>query len=115
MTGRALFQPTSLSAIALAVPCSLSRACPRTGGGRAGGPAHVGGPRLAGPDLVRPRRDVGIITPFMFLYALHDALVKPMPGNPQAPSLAESWTSRPTGSRTSSSCARACGFTTAIR
>ena len=27
----------------------------------------------------------------MILYALHDALVKPMPGNPMAPSLAESW------------------------
>ena len=26
------------------------------------------------------------------LYALHDALVKPMPGNPMANSLAESWT-----------------------
>ena len=32
------------------------------------------------------------ITPFWVLYALHDALVKPMPGNPMAPSLAESWT-----------------------
>src|SRR3989475_4259407 len=31
-------------------------------------------------------------TPFMVLYATHDALVKPMPGNPMAPSLAESWT-----------------------
>src|SRR5216117_2738135 len=39
----------------------------------------------------------GIITPFMFLYALHDALVKPMPGNPMAPSLAESWTAAPDG------------------
>src|SRR5262245_33490245 len=29
---------------------------------------------------------------FWFCYALHDALVKPMPGNPMAPSLAESWT-----------------------
>jgi peptide/nickel transport system substrate-binding protein len=28
------------------------------------------------------------ITPFMILYALHDALVKPMPGNLNAPSLA---------------------------
>jgi peptide/nickel transport system substrate-binding protein len=28
----------------------------------------------------------------MQLYALHDAVVKPMPGNPQTPSLAESWT-----------------------
>src|SRR5947199_1376920 len=33
-----------------------------------------------------------VITPFMMLYALHDAVVKPMPGNPLAPSLAESWT-----------------------
>src|SRR5438128_7638149 len=32
-----------------------------------------------------------LITPFMVLYALHDALVKPMPGNINAPSLAESW------------------------
>lgn len=31
-----------------------------------------------------------VITPFMMLYALHDALVKPMPGNAWAPSLAES-------------------------
>src|SRR5262249_55366412 len=34
----------------------------------------------------------GQITPFWVLYALHDALVKPMPGNLMAPSLAESWT-----------------------
>jgi len=33
----------------------------------------------------------GLITPFMVLYALHDALVKPMPGNIMTPSLAESW------------------------
>jgi peptide/nickel transport system substrate-binding protein len=32
------------------------------------------------------------ITPFMIMYALHDALVKPMPGNLNAPCLAESWT-----------------------
>jgi len=29
---------------------------------------------------------------FWIGYALHDALVKPMPGNPRSPSLAESWT-----------------------
>ena len=33
----------------------------------------------------------------MTLYALHDALVKPMPGNPWAPSLAESWTASKDG------------------
>jgi peptide/nickel transport system substrate-binding protein len=32
------------------------------------------------------------LTPFWVSYALHDALVKPMPDNPMAPSLAESWT-----------------------
>src|SRR5215467_12698704 len=33
-----------------------------------------------------------LITPFMLLYALHDALVKPMPAGINTPSLAESWT-----------------------
>src|SRR5215470_7879986 len=37
----------------------------------------------------------GFLTPFWILYALHDALVKPMPGNLMAPSLAESWTVSP--------------------
>src|SRR5437899_3263637 len=34
----------------------------------------------------------GVLTPFWVLYAMHDALVKPMPGNLMTPSLAESWT-----------------------
>ena len=37
----------------------------------------------------------GFVTPFWVLYALHDALVKPMPGKRMAPSLAESWTESP--------------------
>ena len=43
------------------------------------------------PTWFDPAETPGIITPFMFLYVLHDALVKPMPGQPMAPSLAESW------------------------
>jgi peptide/nickel transport system substrate-binding protein len=39
-----------------------------------------------------PGETEALITPFMVLYALHDALVKPMPGNISTPSLAESWT-----------------------
>src|SRR5216684_7664219 len=39
-----------------------------------------------------PGETEALITPFMVLYAIHDALVKPMPGNINAPSLAESWT-----------------------
>jgi len=49
------------------------------------------------PTWFDPAETTGVITPFMFLYALHDALVKPMPGNAMAPSLAESWTVSPDG------------------
>jgi len=44
-----------------------------------------------------PAETAGLQTPFVFLYALHDALVKPLPGNDMAPSLAESWTESPDG------------------
>src|SRR5215470_13148329 len=44
------------------------------------------------PTWFDPAETPAVITPFMMLYAMHDALVKPMPGNPMAPSLAESWT-----------------------
>src|SRR5256712_10830753 len=43
------------------------------------------------PTWFDPAETQGIITPFMVMYALHDALAKAMPGNPTAPSLAESW------------------------
>src|SRR5260370_42361775 len=42
------------------------------------------------PTWFDPAETPGVITPFMILYALHDALVKPMPGHAAAPSLAES-------------------------
>lgn len=44
------------------------------------------------PAWFDPAETPGIITPFLMLYALHDALVKPMPEGPMTPSLAESWT-----------------------
>ncbi len=43
------------------------------------------------PIWFDPADTIGMITPFMVLYALHDAMVKPMPGQAIAPSLAESW------------------------
>src|SRR5262245_57694087 len=43
------------------------------------------------PTWFDPAETPAVITPFMMLFAMHDALVKPMPGNPMAPSLAESW------------------------
>jgi len=49
------------------------------------------------PTWFDPAEMPGIITPYMLYYALHDALVKPMPGKPMAPSLAESWSVSPDG------------------
>src|SRR5262249_24755870 len=49
------------------------------------------------PRCRAPAETDAEITPFMLFYALHDALVKPMPGALNAPSLAESWTMSPDG------------------
>jgi peptide/nickel transport system substrate-binding protein len=49
------------------------------------------------PTYFDPAEVHGIITPFMVLYALHDALVKPMPGNVMTPSLAASWSASADG------------------
>ncbi|HYR71588.1 MAG TPA: ABC transporter substrate-binding protein [Candidatus Acidoferrum sp.] len=44
------------------------------------------------PRWLDPSDTEAFINPFMVLYAVHDALVKPMPGGENTPSLAESWT-----------------------
>src|SRR5689334_5643814 len=49
------------------------------------------------PTWFEPAEASGIITPFMVLYALHDGMVKPMPGKALAPSLAESWSAAEDG------------------
>ena len=49
------------------------------------------------PAWFDPAEVVGVLTPFWVLTALHDALVKPMPGNLLTPSLAESWKVSPDG------------------
>ena len=43
------------------------------------------------PTWFDPAEHTGIVTLMKVLYALHDAMVKPMPGSAMAPSLAESW------------------------
>ena len=69
----------------------------------AGGPAiaRAAGPQgqlnwgvhtTLAPTWFDPAETPGIITPFMMMYALHDAVVKPLPGNAMTPSLAESFT-----------------------
>jgi peptide/nickel transport system substrate-binding protein len=49
------------------------------------------------PTFLDPAETPGIGTPFVFLYAMHDALAKPLPGNDMAPCLAESWKESPDG------------------
>src|SRR5216110_3607321 len=44
-----------------------------------------------------PAETEALITPFMVLYAIHDALVKPMPAGVNTPSLAESWSASKDG------------------
>jgi peptide/nickel transport system substrate-binding protein len=76
--------------------------------------AAVGGPGLAraagpagqltwgihvslAPTWFDPAETPGLITPFMVLYALQDAMVKPMPDKAMAPCLAESWSASEDG------------------
>src|SRR5215469_13801334 len=49
------------------------------------------------PTWFDPADTQALITPFMVLYALHDAVVQPMPGQPMAPCLAESWSASEDG------------------
>ncbi len=49
------------------------------------------------PAWFDPGEHPGIITSMLVFYALHDALIKPMPGKPTSPSLAESWSASPDG------------------
>src|SRR5438132_99709 len=49
------------------------------------------------PTWFDPADTQALITPFMVLYGLHDAMVKPMPGTSQAPSLAEAWSASEDG------------------
>jgi peptide/nickel transport system substrate-binding protein len=74
-----------LAALALLAPAGPVAAAPA---GQLTWGVHIS---LA-PTYFDPAETPGLITPFMVLYALHDAVAKPMPGQPFAPSLAESWT-----------------------
>jgi peptide/nickel transport system substrate-binding protein len=49
------------------------------------------------PAWLDPAEAQGIVTPYTILYALHDAMLKPMPGQSLAPCLAESWSASKDG------------------
>ena len=54
-------------------------------------------PFALAPTFFEPAEASGLIAPFIMYYALHDALVKPMPGQAIAPGVAESWSVAPDG------------------
>jgi peptide/nickel transport system substrate-binding protein len=66
------------------------------------------------PVWFDPTEVSGQLTPFWVLYAIHDALVKPMPGNLMSPAWPNRGRSAPISASTSSSCARVSSFTTVI-
>jgi peptide/nickel transport system substrate-binding protein len=49
------------------------------------------------PVWFDPAETLPLITPYMMMYALHDALIKPMPGALMSPSLATKWQESPDG------------------
>ena len=83
LTRRDMLALTTGAAAATSVPYRMLAAAPQ---GQLTWGVHVS---LA-PTWFDPAETPGLITPFMVLYALHDAMVKPMPGQPFEPCLAES-------------------------
>ncbi|HET7343891.1 MAG TPA: ABC transporter substrate-binding protein [Methylomirabilota bacterium] len=86
-------RPARVAVLALALLVTLAAPAAAAPEGQLTWAVHIS---LA-PTWFDPAETPSVITPFMMLYALHDALVKPMPGNPAAPSLAESWSASKDG------------------
>src|SRR5262249_56166381 len=87
MTSYSVGSPNRRDILKISAALAGSQALASTRAAGAGGPAgqitwgvHVS---LA-PTWFDPAETAGTITPFMVMYALHDAMVKPMPGQPQA-------------------------------
>jgi peptide/nickel transport system substrate-binding protein len=86
-----LFRPTRRDMLALAA-LGLASGAPRMAFAAAPQGQLTWGVHISlAPTWFDPAETPGIITPFLVLYALHDAVVKPMPGQPLAPCLAEKW------------------------
>ncbi|HEY7492190.1 MAG TPA: ABC transporter substrate-binding protein [Candidatus Tectomicrobia bacterium] len=93
LTRRRFLETTLGSAAGLSVwhqgwsPLSRALAQKNTPSGQMTWALHV----TVAPSWLDPAETLGVLTPFMVLYAIHDALLKPMPGTLQAPSLATKW------------------------
>jgi peptide/nickel transport system substrate-binding protein len=88
--------------IGVLVDIALQTCLAAVGSAQPGGAAPAGQMTWAvhftlAPRWLDPAESEGSITPFLTLYAVHDAMLKPMPSGPSAASLAESWTVSPNG------------------
>jgi peptide/nickel transport system substrate-binding protein len=79
-------------ALLVLVLALLARAVPVSAQARPEGEMRMAMYVTIAPAWFDPGEVTGFITPFWLMWAMHDALVKTMPGKPMAPSLAESWT-----------------------
>jgi peptide/nickel transport system substrate-binding protein len=84
--------PTTARLLILALVLTLLAGAPATEAAPPDGTLAIGVHVTLVSRWLDPGETEALITPFMVLYAIHDALVKPMPGNLNTPSLAESWT-----------------------
>jgi peptide/nickel transport system substrate-binding protein len=84
-------RPAPLAALALLLAVTLSPAGFPTAASAAEGELRWGLHVTLAAKWLDPAETEAFNTPFMVLYAVHDALVKPMPGGLSTPSLAESW------------------------
>src|ERR1700682_2417720 len=80
-----------ITAAALALGVSPGMAAPPAG------EAVMAGHVTLAPSWFDPSTAPAQITPFGMLYAIHDALVRPLPGQKMGASLAESWRESPDG------------------
>src|SRR5499426_1662078 len=79
------------------VVLTLGAAPEVTGQPRPAAEAVIAWPITIAPTWFDPATAPPQITPFGILYALHDALVRPLPGKKMGNSLAESWAESPDG------------------
>src|ERR1700752_1394856 len=85
----------SLTVLVLVAVCCLLLACHAGAQGKPEGEMRWASYGTVSPHWFDPAEVIGVLTPFWVMYAMHDAVVKPMPGNHLTPSLAEGWSVSP--------------------
>jgi len=84
--------PMRRAALAAAVALCAGAVLPTAAGATAPAGTITWGVHVSlAPTFFDPGEATGTAVPLMIYYALHDALVRPLPGNPMGPALATSW------------------------